>query len=201
MLRIENFSGKTLTYLLMTGFCAGELAGAAAYCSCGSEGFETLEKIAELFFRNRLGCTFIQTVVNSFSGAFLLMLLCLLLGFGAVFQPVEAAVPFFHGMGIGVVLTEMNVTYGFKGMLVSALMILPYAAASAVMVIAAAREAVLMSCCVGKRIFGRITNEETDVRLYLTKFLALFGMTAALSVADGILTYFFAGLWTRFLGV
>lgn len=201
MLRIENFGGKTLTYLLMTGFCAGELIGAAAYCSCGTEGFGTLEKIAELFFRNRLGCTFIQTVINSFSGAFLLMLLCLILGFGAVFQPVEAAVPFFHGMGIGVVLAEMNVTYGFRGLLVSAFMILPYAAASAIMVIAAAREAVLMSCCVGRRIFGGLTNEEIDIRLYFTKFLALFGLTAVLSAADGVLTYFFAGLWTRFLGI
>lgn len=201
MLRIENLSGKTLTYLLMTGFCAGELIGAAAYCSCCSEDFGTLEKIAELFFRNRLGCTFIQTVINSFSGAFLLMLLCLFLGFGAVFQPVEAAVPFFHGMGIGVVLAEMNVEYGFRGLLVSALMILPYAAASAVMVIAAAREAVLMSCCVGRHIFGGIKSEDVDVRLYITKFLALFGVTAVLSAADGIITYFFAGLWTRFLGI
>lgn len=201
MLRIENFSGKKLTYLLMVCFCAGELTGAAAYCSCGSEGFGALEKIAELFFRNRLGCTFIQTVINSFSGAFLLMLICLILGFGAVFQPAEAAVPFFHGMGIGVVLAEMNVTYGFRGLLVSALMILPYAVASAVMVIAAAREAVLMSCCVGRRVFGGITNEDADVRLYLTKFLALFGVTAAFSAADSVITYFFAGLWTRFLGV
>ncbi len=201
MFRIQNFRGKKLTFLLMACFCAGELAGAMAYCASGASGSSVLGQIAEIFFRNKLGCTFIQTVVNSFSGVFLLVLICMLLGFGAIFQPFEAAVPFFHGLGIGVMLAEMNAVYGVNGFIVSVLMIIPYAVASAITVIAAAREAVFMSFSVGKSIFRMEQRSEVDFKLYFTKFLVLFGIAAFLSLADSVITYFFAGLWTRFLGI
>lgn len=191
--------GKLPVALLMILFCMGELAGAVS--SCVGLGNDILRKSAELFFRNRAGCTFIETLVNSFSGPFLLMLACLLLGFGAVSMPAELLVPFFHGLGIGVMLADMNAVYGLRGTLISAVFILPFAAVSALAVIIAARESFSMSLLAAKRLLGLDKSDESAVKLYLARFLVLFAVLAVLSLTDSLVTYFFAGLWSGFLGI
>ncbi len=194
-------NGRTLTYILMTMFCTGELAGTVLYLAFQSGRLEAAGNILEKFFYNRMGCTFIQTVVNSFSGTFILMLCCMILGFGAVFQPIEISVPFFHGLGIGIVLAEMNGSYGFTGFWTSAIMIFPYSVVSAVIVIISAKESVMMSSAVCKNVFGGKSRTEIDVRLYAEKFLILLSAAALCSLIDGLTTYLFAGLWTRLLGI
>ena len=191
--------GKLPVALLMILFCIGELVGAVS--SCVPLGNDILRKSAELFFRNRVGCTFIETLVNSFSGPFLLMLACLLLGFGAVSMPAELLVPFFHGLGIGVMLADMNAVYGLRGTLISAVFILPFAAFSALAVIIAARESFSMSMLSAKRLLGLDKSDESAVKLYFARFLVLFAVLAALSLTDSLVTYFFAGLWSGFLGI
>lgn len=191
--------GKLPVALLMILFCMGELVGAVS--SCVPLGNDILRKSAELFFRNRVGCTFIETLVNSFSGPFLLMLACLLLGFGAVSMPAELLVPFFHGLGIGVMLADMNAVYGLRGTLISAVFILPFAAFSALAVIIAARESFSMSMLSAKRLLGLDKSDESAVKLYFARFLVLFAVLAVLSLTDSLVTYFFAGLWSGFLGI
>lgn len=191
--------GRPPMVLLMLLFCVGELSGAVS--SCVSGGDDILHRTAELFFRNRSGCTFIETLVNSFSGPFLLMLACLLLGFGAVSMPAELLVPFFHGLGTGVMLADMNASYGLKGTLVSAVFILPFAVVSAFIVLIAARESFSMSFLAARRLLGLDKSDAGMVKLYLTKFLVLFAALGAVSLADSLVTYFFAGLWSGFLGI
>ncbi len=192
-------SGGRIPFIfLMILFGAGELVGAMS--ECVFHGNNVLQKSAELFFRNRTGCTFIETLVNSFSGPFLLMLACLILGFGAVSMPVELLVPFFHGLGIGTMLADINAVYGIKGTLLSAVFVLPFAVMSAFVVMTAARESFSMSVHLLKIMLGADKSDKEVVKLYLTKFLVLFTVLAVLSFADSLVTYFFAGLWSGFLG-
>lgn len=191
--------GKLPIVLLMTLFCAGELVGTVS--SCITSENDILRRAAELFFRNRAGCTFIETLVNSFSGPFLLTLACLLLGFGAVSMPAELLIPFFHGLGTGVMLADMNSAYGIKGTLVSAVFILPFSVLSSLTVLVAARESFSMSYLSARRLLGLDKSDAETVKIYLTKFLVLFAALGILSLADSLVTYFFAGLWTGFLGI
>ena len=198
-LKSSKAVGRLPVVVLMLMFCVGELVGAVSSCvSCGND---MLHRSAELFFRNRSGCTFIETLVNSFSGPFLLVLACLLLGFGAVSMPAELLVPFFHGLGIGVMLADMNAAYGLKGTLVSAVFILPFAVLSAFVVLIAARESFSMSFLSARRLLGLDKSDAGAVKLYLAKFLVLFAALGVLSLADSLVTYFFAGIWSGFLGI
>lgn len=195
----RGISGGRISFvLLMVLFCVGELTGALSECVFYENNI--LQKSAELFFRNRTGCTFIETLVNSFSGPFLLILACMLLGFGAASMPAELLVPFFHGLGIGAMLTDINAVYGIKGTLLSVVFVLPFAVMSAFAVMAAARESFSMSCLLLKIMLGSDKSDRECVKLYLTKFLVLFAVLAVLSFADSLVTYFFAGLWSGFLG-
>lgn len=193
-----NLSRAAFGFMLAM-FCAGELVGAALYCGSGIELPDSLKFISGSFFMGRVQSTFIQTVVNSFSGAFILLLICFIMGFGAVFQPAEAAVPFFRGLGAGITLAEINGVYGLKGFALSLAVAVPYAAASGLILSVGARESLIMSCCAAKNIFGR-ERRDIDIRLYFTKFVILTGALAVASAADGVLTFIFAGLWTRLQG-
>lgn len=195
----RSADGRLPAVLFMVLFCIGEFVGAVSVCI--SPDNDLLRRTAELFFRNRAGCTFIETLVNSFSGPFLLILACLLLGFGAVSMPAELLVPLFHGLGIGVMLADMNADYGLKGMLVSLVVILPFAVISAFIVIIAARESFSMSYLSARRLLGSDKSDSGAIKLYLTKFLVLFAALGALSLADSFVTYFLAGLWSGFLGI
>lgn len=195
----RSADGRLPAVLFMVLFCIGEFVGAVSVCI--SPDNDLLRRTAELFFRNRAGCTFIETLVNSFSGPFLLILACLLLGFGAVSMPAELLVPLFHGLGIGVMLADMNADYGLKGMLVSLVVILPFAVISAFIVIIAARESFSMSYLSARRLLGLDKSDSGAVKLYLTKFLVLFAALGVLSLTDSFVTYFLAGLWSGFLGL
>lgn len=186
--------------MMLILFCAGELLGAVLYCGSSAELPESLKLISGSFFAGRIQNTFIHTVINSFSGAFILLLICFIMGFGAIFQPAEVAVPFFRGLGAGITLAEINGMYGVKGFMLSFAVAVPYTAASALILSVGAREALIMSCCTAKNIFGR-ERCDIDFRLYFTKFVILTGVLAVASAADGLLTFIFAGLWTRLQGM
>lgn len=193
---------KALLCALLILFCAGELTGVFIWCNTDIELPDSLYIISGSFFDSRAKSTFIQTVINSFSGGFILLFMCMLLGMGAVFQPIAAAVLFFRGLGTGVTLAEINSVYGMKGFALSLIMIIPYTAASAVIIAVGARESIFMSTDILKRVSGSDRNVKApDIRLYFTKFIILTSVLAAASLADSLITFFFAGLWTRLRGL
>lgn len=189
-------SERIILYLLVLLFWAGELTGTILCCVVNSDG------VVNDFIYNRLYCTFIQTVINSFSTTFILIILCTLFGMGAFFQLFEAVIPFFYGLGIGMLLTEMNCSYGFKGLLYTLIMIVPYTIISAIIVIISAREALMMSNALMDSIFIKCSpDRKFDFNLYMTKFLLLIMIAATASIVDSIITYFFTGFWTDLMGV
>lgn len=192
-MKTDSCKFKLSIKLFMAVFCAGELIGALSFNN------EALRSTAEVFFRNRISHTFIETLLNSFSGAFLLVLACLMLGVSAAFMPIIPAVPFFHGLGVGVMLAGMNADYGIRGTLISLIFVLPFAVLSAMVVIAAAKESFAMSGLCIRVLLGEDKSDIGTLKLYFTKFLALFALLAVLSLADSLVTYFFAGTWSAFM--
>ena len=190
---------KILMYVLMAMFLLGEFVGTVLYCTVANEKLSDIDVLSVQFLHSRINCTFFETVINSFSGPFVLVLLCMLIGFGAIFQPAAILVPFFRGLGIGITLAEINSVYMYKGFALSLIMIVPYTVVSAVIIISAARESVLMS---SGKIFGADKGGTfIDFKLYFIKFLILIAVLAASSLIDSLLTFAFAGLWARVQGM
>lgn len=186
---------------LLTGlYFAGVFLGVILYSMLEGEALSALNDVTGSFVNGRLNHTFWETLVNSFSGAFLLLLLCFWLGFSAAAQPVELLVPAFRGLGAGVSLSGMYGSFGLKGVGMSAVLIIPGAVLSAFAVIIAAREALELSGSIFSSALGRKTGGETiDFRLYFTKFVILCAILAVSSLTDSLATFLFAGFWTKLL--
>lgn len=180
----------------------GVLVGTVLYCTLDGDKMRVLDGLAGSFVAGRLNHTFWQTLINSFSGAFLLLLVCFLLGFSAAAPPLELLVPFFRGLGAGASIAGMYSSYGLAGAAASAVLIVPNAVATAFVMIIAAREAMRFSFGLYRAAFGRERGgEPMDVKLYFTKFVILCAILAVSSLADSLLTFGLAGLWTSLLGI
>ena len=193
--------GDRLLTLLAVLYFLGVVLGTILYCTLDSERAGIIDGIAESFVKGRLDHTFWETMVNSFSGAFLLLVLCFVLGFCVIAQPAEVFVPLFRGLGVGASAAGMYSIYGAAGAGASAVLIVPNAVISAFVLIMASREAVRFSSSLYGMTFGKNGKERPDVRLYFTKFVILCAVLAVSAFADSLLTFVFAGLWTGLLGL
>lgn len=192
----------TLLIALSALYFFGVLIGTVLYCTLDSEKIRVLDSLAGSFVAGRLYHTFWETLVNSFSGAFILLLVCFLLGLSAAAQPLELLVPFFRGLGAGASIAGMYSSYGLAGAGASVVLILPNAVATAFVMIIAAREAIRFSFGLYRAAFGRHSSgEPMDVKLYFTKFVILCAILAVSSLIDSLLTFGLAGFWTSLLGI
>ena len=195
---LKNTSDKNVILILglMFLFLLGEFIGTVIFRIIK---FDRNNNLIEMFFYNRLESTFLQTVINSFSGTFVLIALCIFLGMGAFAQPLEFMIPLFHGIGIGILLSDTYFAYGIKGIICSVFLIVPYSVLSSFIVIIAVREAVRMSNALSRNIINSNEHVKIDLNLYLTKYIILLFLLIILSVLNALVTFLGAELWTGLL--
>ncbi len=186
--------------LLMILFLAGVFIGTMLFGRLNGEQLESLGRVTGSLIDNRLGQTFLQTLMNSFSGAFVLLLGCFILGYSAVSQPVEIIIPVFRGLGMGVSLAGMYSRYGIRGFGMSMVLIIPGGIISAFVLMFAVREALRMSGSICMIIFSDRNIQRTlDHKLYFTKFVILTAILVISSLIDSLFTFLFADFWTGLL--
>lgn len=74
--------------LLAALYFAGVFLGVILYGTLSGEQLDVLNSLTGSFVMGRLSHTFWETLVNSFSGAFLLLTACFWFGFSAAAQPI-----------------------------------------------------------------------------------------------------------------
>jgi len=186
----SRLTGITLLYFV------GVLAGVILYSFPPSGYAGKFESVAESFISGRINKEFAEILVNSFCEPFIMLVACFLLGLSAIAHPAEYLVPVFHGFGTGITLAGFYAEYAFKGVGMSAIMIIPGAVISALARIIAVRESVNMSSDICSAAFGRSgTAVQIDLRLYFTKYVILCAIAAAGAFAESLLTFFLTDFW------
>ena len=191
-----------LLTLLAALYFLGVVLGSILYNTLDREQAGSLDSMTGNFIDGRITNTFWETMVNSFSGAFFLLVVCFAMGFCVIAQPAEIFVPLFRGLGVGAAIAGMYSSYGAAGAGASALLIVPGAVISAFVLIMASREAMRFSSALYGMAFGRNGsggNERPDVKLYFTKFVILCAVLAFSAFADSLITFASAGFWTSLL--
>lgn len=187
---------KKFIVFLMALVLVGVLIGTLAFCNMSTGEISDLSFITQGFIKNRAAQTFFETLSASFTSAGFLVLLCFLLGFGAISQPAELLIPIFRGIGLGTSIAYIYTSYGTRGFFITLVIIVPHAVISSVAIVIAARESMRMSNLFTGYAFtsGRETEMRTNIKLYLLKFLVLFAIIGISSFLDSILTFLFAGI-------
>lgn len=129
------------------------------------------------------------------------MLICIyLLGFSAVSQPILSFIPFFRGLGLGLICGQMYLVYGFKGTGYCSLFVYPVQVIQLLIVVIAVKEALAVS-----KIFFMVLRGEVEYRIsnrmlkiYSLKFFLLSIFLTLSALLHIILKFFLGGFVTLF---
>lgn len=192
----ENHSAlnaKSLYMILFAVFFAGVLAGSLSLKYMNGEGVIKLAGLADGFLESRALKPFAETFLSSLKSALLPFLICMLMGFCALGQPVVLAAVFFRGAGFGASISLLYCSYGFQGFVITALLILLPATVGTGALLMSARESIRLSAVFFSFGFLGKENRPPDFRLYLLKFAVLLVIILISAFFDGILSLLLAG--------
>lgn len=179
-----------LLFLLMSG---GVVAGTVMVCAADSP--DTLNR--GLFTQNLLKTPEIKTVIQIYLNAFLplgtALLVQYLCGFSALGQILTAAGIVYRGVSTGIAASLFYMMLGIKGVAAILIMLFPFAAASAAILILGARESIKFSNLFMNFAFGKHDDEDRhpEIKLYTVKFVVLIIFSIVAAAADSVITYFF----------
>lgn len=188
------FKKNKLTIVMAALFFVG-MAYGSIVAGFGDESLlHSLAFMTKGYMAGRVEQSLVETFLFSFlsSGGFILGFF--LLGFSAVALPVIVILPLFKGLGLGVSIGYLYITYGIKGVAFCAAIILPAALFSTFAIILAARESFKLSLLFLATFIPKLQGTITPrvIKLYCAKFLVLFGIIAISSLIDCVVTFLFS---------
>ncbi len=156
-------------FLLLAVMIAGIAAGAIHGRSSDVETLKSLDVLFLTDFAAKRGEGLLSTFCASFSSAFLFMLALFVSGSSLCGCISSALIPFVKGFGYGLSVGYMYSAYGFMGILYNALIVLPGAFLSCVIITAAASQS--MKCSLKMISLFRRSPVQDDPRIFMKHFL------------------------------
>ncbi len=176
----------------------GVLLGSLFYGSMDESVIKGLGDTQSGFVSLRQQMKFSQILLRSLSSSTLFLLVLFLSGLCAVGHPFAFGALAVRGLGLGVVLAQLYSSLGVKGMLYSAVLVLPNGLICAVALVFGAREAVSLS-----NLYAAfsLSDRQADglrehIKLYCVKFLVLEAVLAVSAGIDCLVTWISKGLVT-----
>lgn len=167
---ISHYTKKNYTLIgLGLFFLSGVLAGAIFMGSAAGETRDLLNRMVNGFVDSRQGQAFVEIFTSSAFSSLIFIGLLFICGFCAVFQPVEIVMPFFKGLGFGVMAASLYGGYGTGAAAYIGILMLPGLAISTVAMLFCCRESIKLSGSFFSRMRGGDGNAY-PLRLYTARF-------------------------------
>lgn len=184
-----------LFYWMLFCFLMGMLYG-AAFLQQGDSGlWDRLSAVNQSYLYAVQDQADWMVLVQALTSSAVFLALAFLSGFSAIGQPVALFVMFLRGLGLGSYAGYLYLSFGMRGVLFCAVVLLPGALLTVAALALSCREAfrlsnrILLSFLRGQALLKR----ELLVR-YLKKHLLLFLLTVAAAGADCLLRFVFSGI-------
>lgn len=148
-------------------------------------------------FKTKNALSFVLQFCRSFMPFWILLLIELFSGYSAFGQVFTVLTLVFRGMASGISAAFIYMNLGVKGFLAVLAFAVPFAAASAAVLIVGARESVRQSNNIADFAFygNRAGDAPPDTKLYLLKFGVLSVFALLISLLDTVITYFFKDMF------
>ncbi len=179
----------TLFSILAVSALMGALFGVLCRGFVGADVSEALEKAEQTYFDIRIHGSLAKIMLGALAGTGFYLVAAFALGFSALAQPFELLLPFFKGLGSGVLLAQIYGTSPGEFEISKFLAVFPSCLVSLIIIILASREAMYLS----GRLFGIcvkigvIAEMGERVKLYGARFLALAAVMAVEAAIEPLL--------------
>ena len=187
--KIAAFSARFYAGLLGV-MLVGVLRGSLFYSSMDNNMLGSIGRTGSGFVSLRQHADFPQILLRTLSSSTLFLLVIFLSGLCAVGQPFAAC-----ALAVRVVFSQLYSGFGVKGMLYSAVLVLPNALICSVALVLGAREAICLS---NRYAVFSLSDRQQDVlketlRRYCAKFLVLEAVLAVSAGMDCLVTWITKG--------
>lgn len=180
------------TVLLAVVLLFGVLLGSLALVVFPKDALD-VSLLSQLFFESRLNKSFFETISSSFISSFLIVFMLFLMGFWAFSSLVVFIVPLFYGIGIGVSIANLYISFGFQGFLITVLTILPFSLFISLVIIKASCETAKFSF-VFFSVLQNSTNPEKNIeqmKKFCTKYFMFLILIFIAAVINGLCSSLF----------
>lgn len=190
----EDIKRTRVVTVLFLILMSGVLLGTVLFRNSPDRTVYTADALCHGFIKVSSSQTVLSVFIRSVTWTSFLLTVLFVLGFCGISQPLELLVLLWRGTALGISVSYMYSVYEIKGTLISALMILPHAVMTSVILVFAVREALRASGLYILHISGRTTDPDEaqhQMKLYFIRFAVLMAASLVSSVADTVLTYLF----------
>lgn len=187
--------GKKFIILLSMFILVGVVIGTLAICRMEVNNVPKGSYLTQEFLMTDINITLVQFILNNLKFGMLIIIICMFLGLCAIAQPVLICLLIYRGIGLGLSIAYYYILYGFKGGIISFILILPGAIISTFALIIGVRESIKMSNMVLGVIIGNKKcgiSDKSCIKLYVLKFIILFAIILIASIIQGLLEFFFS---------
>ena len=185
----QNWRVLLMGLALVLGMCVGALL-------MRSNAFINVTDIKNMvnqFITQRSTQSFFVTLLYSFSTSLPILLVAYCCGLFAFGAPVAVLLPFYKGLGLGVISGYLYAHFGMQGVAFSTLIVLPSGFFSSLIYLAACREAFLLSTKLF-RVFrdGSVhSSMQEEWRCYTKRFALFFILILICAVFDSVMSELF----------
>lgn len=140
--------------------------------------------------------SFLSVLLSGFFKELVFLLITYMCGYGAVFQFVPFALTAYKGLGFGYYLSMVYLSYGVRGILYSAIAIVPPTLILIFVIITSSRESVRLSNLFFQSFSSKnhMKVELQTIKLYNIKFLLLLLFLLAYALLSAVCHLLFSGI-------
>lgn len=182
---------KLISLVAVTLF--GMLCGSLISRNLSQDGIGSMASIFNSFLQARNSQAFLTSLVNTLLTSFVLPSCTVLFGLSVIGFPIVATIPFFQGMGIGMISTYIYATYGLHGIGYCALVFFPGKVLQCAALVFFCKEGMTMSY--GLFNVSRGTSKNFDIRkemkLYIARITVFYIITAIGAGVEALLSLVF----------
>ncbi len=179
-----------MSALIITGMAIGAIIIQRGYAIYYING------LFEDFLSLRQSQSFLSIFLSSAGSAILLIIAVFISGASAVGVPLSCAALIYKGLGLGLTCGYLYAVFGLKGLLFSALIIIPHGFLSSVALILGCRESWGLSML----IFSQLLPESKyyklwgDFKIFCKRYIVILVITLISCFIDALFTKIFIGL-------
>ena len=182
-------------YIMAIIFAVGIISG-AILLSAETAVHERISDIIEAFSTFRADNGVLKNFINSLSVSILFIIINMFLGFSLIGYPFLLIIPFFRGLGIGVICGYIYSVHRLTGLLYSLMIIYP----AEIISVLALMYACNSSCEYSKNAFyksiqGRGQFEKNETQIYLCKQFIYIAVCIVSAFIDTLFSKIFSGLF------
>lgn len=182
--------GPFITFIVFIVIMLGFVTGVLYIYFGGNRSLDIINEWFEMVIQKKLDASMLNLFLTNINSIIIYILVIFLLGFSPVFSFIITLIPFIKGLGVGLSISYIYISYGWRGILYELLIDIPKNIIMIMIIILMTKESIKFS----NGIYNVIKYKKIDglsVKRYIVKFIVISLLVLIVSCLSGLCDFVF----------